>query len=81
MNKVLKIMICLSLCVLINTRVYADETDKLKVDITSKSGESVLIKSGNWFYTALPVLFTLPEKNGWKQLNRDNRWIKKALRF
>ena len=64
MNKVLKIMICLSLCVLINTRVYADETDRLKVDITSKSGESVLIKSGNWFYTALPVLFTLPEKNG-----------------
>lgn len=43
---------------------YVEGNDKLRVNITLQSGETVLIKDGSWFDSAVPVIFTLPPTDG-----------------
>jgi hypothetical protein len=54
--------------------IMAEENERLMVNITQENGESVLVKSGHTLYTALPVIFTIPDNVGdsYYSISTDN---------
>lgn len=63
MKKAIGLVICICICVLYASNIRAEE-ESLEVNITQENGESVLVKSGHPFYTALPVIFSIPCETG-----------------
>ncbi len=65
MKKVEQTVVCICTFIFIwmifGMRLYAEENEKLVVDITLQNGESVLIMPGHYFPSAVPVIFTVPD--------------------
>ena len=74
MKKVFGLVICICIYMMFGKEIKAEEGEPLLVDITQESGESVLVKSGHNFYTAVPVIFTIRENAGesYYSISTDN---------
>ncbi|MBO4904322.1 MAG: Ig-like domain repeat protein [Lachnospiraceae bacterium] len=68
-----RFMICLSMFVMTAVTVSAEENDRLKVDVSTYDGQSVMVMDDHPFYTSMPVVFK-PQADGrdcWYSISLD----------
>ena len=74
MKRLIGVVICLCIYMLIGHKIRAEDTGRLEVNITQEDGQSVMVKPDHHFYTAVPVIFTLPDNGGdsYYSISTDN---------
>ena len=74
MKRFIGLIICMCIYLMTGKDIMAEEKERLIVNITQENGESVLVKSGHTLYTALPVIFTIPDNVGdsYYSISTDN---------
>ena len=64
MRRCLKIFLCLVVFLMAKVNVYAEENNRLKVDVKSFDGQSILIMDDHPFYTSMPVSLSCTATEG-----------------
>ena len=73
MRKYLGLILCLAAFLMAGTNVYADETDKLKVSVTSYDGQNILVMDDHPLYASMPVrLSASAEGDSWYSISIDD---------
>ena len=74
MKRFIGVVVCICIYMLLGHKMWAEDNGQLTVNITQEDGQSVMVKSDHLFYTAVPVIFTLPDNGGdnYYSISTDN---------